>query len=458
MDYLTYWKLKDKPFEDTRNTKFFFPGENHSAALTGLLYLTQNWNMNFGLLTGESGSGKTMIRTILEHRLHSENFKVVSLENSYYPFHHLLMKIINQLAGKNMLDKASDEYHTMNMFKELLFTTVIEHHLQLVILLDETHQLRKECLAKLKNLTDIDSEEENFISIILFGQPELKSLIRSIPQLDQRVSVRFHLNYLPANEIKDYINHRLSVAGCPNENIFIDKAIEYIYEGTRGIPREINRIARIALDHARSLGLQRVTESIIRDVLKDINLQSAISEDPGKTELFKKKPFSIKSLDRSLVPNDKIESKKKGESFFQGTTRKEKPVGKRVLILDDSPMEENLLFSFLVDMGYPTILDKKKDGCVENIPGVADVVLIMFNPNNDSDISLFGQINKLKNIIKIPILWVLEKQNSNLLNKKVKEMDIEVSQDLILFIPFKRQELKNKIDYLYSLRVCSKII
>ncbi len=87
MDYIGYWKLKDKPFENTRNSKFFYSSENHAEALERLLYIIRNRNMNFGLLTGEIGSGKTITKTVLEHQLLKENFEVVSIENSCFPFH-----------------------------------------------------------------------------------------------------------------------------------------------------------------------------------------------------------------------------------------------------------------------------------------------------------------------------------------------------------------------------------
>ncbi len=284
MNYVDYWKLKDKPFESTRDTKFFFLSENHAEALERLLYVIRDRNMIFGLLTGDIGSGKTTTKTMLEHHLLKENFEVVSIENACFPFHPTLIEIVSQLQNQRIDIKENDEYTAMNMLKDHLVKIVIENNRHLVILLDEAHQLDNDCLDKIKNLTNICGEDENYITILLIGQPELKARIRSLPQLDQRVGLRYHLKHLPSKEVRDYINSRLKVAGATNDEIFSDEAVDLIYQATRGIPRDINRISKLALDNAFSLKKKNVSGSIIKSIFKDTNLQSRTSEDLGKTD------------------------------------------------------------------------------------------------------------------------------------------------------------------------------
>jgi len=284
MDILNYWQLREKPFESTRNSKFFFPSQNHSEALDRLLYVIRDGNMNIGILTGEIGCGKTITKTALEHQLLNENFQVVSIENSCFPFHPTLIEILSQLKNIKVDMKENDEYTAMNMLKELLVKIVIEKKRHLVILMDEAQQLKNETLDKIKNLTNICSEVENYLTIVLIGQPELRGRIKSLPQFDQRVSLRYHLKHLPDEEIKDYIYHRLRVAGCDNKAVFTKAAIDLICEATNGIPREINRICKLSLDTAFAFNENNISKTIVNSIVKDINFHGNASEHLDKTD------------------------------------------------------------------------------------------------------------------------------------------------------------------------------
>jgi general secretion pathway protein A len=273
MSYLAYWKLKDKPFEGNPNIKFFFVSHEHGEALARLRYMIRDRNMGIGVLTGEIGCGKTITRFVLEKMLETTSFEVVSLENSDLPFIYLLAEFLDQIeAGSVNLSQLS-KYELMFRFKKTVRDRIVNQGKHLVIFLDEAQQMDLKTLDELKNLTNLTSKSGNYLTIILVGQPELRDILHGMPQVDQRVSMRFHLNFLSRKEVKGYVEHRLSAAGHPTCKIFDKEAINLIYIESKGIPRRINRICKLALDHGYSLQLPKIGKNIITSINKDLHRQ-----------------------------------------------------------------------------------------------------------------------------------------------------------------------------------------
>jgi general secretion pathway protein A len=259
------------PFDNTRDTRYFFPSAGHAEALSRLLFLAEDRNMGMGLLTGEIGSGKTMLRTVLHARLPPETHTKVSIENSLLSFDDLLLEIMSQMQGQRL--RASDypdRYSRLAAFKRQLTEQIAGHGRHLVILLDEAQQLDLPSLDALKGLTNIASERKNFLTIILIGQPELRGRLRQLPQVDQRVSLRFHLKAMTADETREYVRHRLTVAGYHGEFPFDVEALDTLFHASRGIPREVNRICKIGLEHVLAEQLGHFTEAAIATVVDDL--------------------------------------------------------------------------------------------------------------------------------------------------------------------------------------------
>jgi len=259
------------PFDNTRDTQYFFPSAGHAEALSRLLFLAEDRNMGMGLLTGEIGSGKTLLRTVLHARINTETHVRVSIENSLLGFDDLLLEIISQIRGERLLPSdCSDRYTRLSIFKRLLTEQVAGHGRHLVILLDEAQLLGLEDLDAIKGLTNIASERQNFLTLILIGQPELRARLRQLPQVDQRISLRFHLTALAAEETAEYVRHRLQVAGYQGDFPFTDNALDVLYGASRGIPREINRVCKIGLDHVLNNALDRFTGESLSAVVDDL--------------------------------------------------------------------------------------------------------------------------------------------------------------------------------------------
>lgn len=263
--------LRDAPFDNTRDTRFFYSSAGHAEAISRLEFMVDDQNMGMGMLTGEIGCGKTITRTVLQNRLTHDRHVVVTVENCLLEFDELLLEILSQIRQERVTSaQLPDRYSRLSEFKQTLMRKVVEKNRHLVILLDEAQQLSASGLEEIKALTNIASERRNFITIILIGQPELRSMVKGLPQVDQRISLRYHLNPLSPKEIYEYMMHRLHIAGYQGPPPFTREAMVSLSQASHGIPREINRICKLALDHVIATGQTRMDSNAIHTVTRDL--------------------------------------------------------------------------------------------------------------------------------------------------------------------------------------------
>ena len=282
MGYLEYWNLKEKPFEELCDTRFFFESEDHREALDRMLYVVNDRNMNMGLLTGEVGSGKTITKNVLIGSLPRHSFEIVDFENSSFSFNDILFDIVRRITFRDSRlallsdeePERSDKYLLMQIFKKKLETLLYEEKRHLVLLFDEAQQIEDSVLDEIKNLTNIGSRMENFLTIFLVGQPELREKVRKLKQVDQRIFLRFHLNNLDYNGSIKYIQHRLRIAGLEHGAIFTSLGHEIIFRSTGGVPREINRLCKLTLTYGYSQELTEIAREDIQVILDDLQAHS----------------------------------------------------------------------------------------------------------------------------------------------------------------------------------------
>ena len=282
MSYLKFWKLKEKPFEELCNPKFFFESDDHREALDRMLYVVNDRNMNMGLLTGEVGCGKTITKKVFENSLPKQQFETICFENSNFSFLDILFDITNRITFRDYrlaLDEQqqisrTDKYALINLFKKKLETLAFGEKRHLVLIFDEAQQMANDVLDEVKNLTNICSETQNFMTIFFVGQPELRDKIKSIKQIDQRIFLRFHLNTLDFNNTSKYVFHRLRIAGLEYTSIFNSQAIEVIFRATGGVPREINRLCKLALSYGFAHELSEIDGEVIEVILEDLKRHS----------------------------------------------------------------------------------------------------------------------------------------------------------------------------------------
>jgi general secretion pathway protein A len=279
MAYVRYWGLKERPFEELCDTRFFFESDDHREALDRMLYVVNDRNMNLGLLTGEIGSGKTMTRNVLRASLPTNDFETICFENANFPFNDILYDICKRISFRDAriamteedaLPPRDDKYMLVTTFKKKLETLVYEEKRHLVLVIDEAQQMDAAVLDEIKNLTNMSSETENYLTIFLIGQPELREKIAALKQVDQRVFLRFHLNNLDYTNAVKYIQHRLHVAGVDTRAIFSSLGLEMIFRATGGTPREINRLCKLALNYGFAHSLPEIRREDIEVILQDI--------------------------------------------------------------------------------------------------------------------------------------------------------------------------------------------
>jgi general secretion pathway protein A len=277
MDLLEYWNLSERPFEPTWDTRFFFQSRDHDEALNRLAFLVGERTMLFGMLTGNIGCGKTLTRAVFAERLDSRRFCIVTQENSAFSFSELLELVLEELDG-NPPGAGQTKFARVERLKRAISRVHAEER-HLVLVFDEAQDMTPATLNELKLLTNLNRAGQSYLTIILVGQPELRELVASLPQIDQRVSLRFHLNAMDLEDSRNYVRHRLTMAGHPTGELFAPEAIERAHQVTLGVPRELNRIAKLSLEFAWVKEYPEVTlnavEAVVRDLQRHQNLPKA---------------------------------------------------------------------------------------------------------------------------------------------------------------------------------------
>jgi len=162
----------------------------------------------------------------------------------------------------------------MRLFTTQLETLVYEEKRHCVLIFDEAQQIESRVLDEIKNLTNISSETENFLTVFFIGQPELREKVASLQQINQRIFLRFHLNNLDYGNTVKYIQHRLRVAGIDSRTIFTSPAYELVFRVTGGVPREINRLAKLALTYGYTQRCSEIGREDIEVIIDDFNQHS----------------------------------------------------------------------------------------------------------------------------------------------------------------------------------------
>jgi len=262
--YQAHWKLREKPFENTPDPRFIYYSRKHEEALSRMLYAVRE-RKGAALLTGEYGSGKTLLSRVLLQELSSTQYESVIIFNPRLPALELINEIANQLSGdtSSLLSK-TDAIHNIN---EILYKNEKENKHTVVIIDEAQSILDEDSFEELRLLLNFQLNDRFLLTIFLLGQIELKEKINNLPQLKERIAVRYNLTALSEEDTKKYIQHRLKVAG--SEDIFQNDAYSEIYRFSGGIPRKINNICDMALLVGYGEETSEIDGKIIRVVASD---------------------------------------------------------------------------------------------------------------------------------------------------------------------------------------------
>jgi type II secretory pathway predicted ATPase ExeA len=262
--YLNHFKLNSKPFAMNPDPAFLYESAQHAAALTMLEFAMES-QTPFCLLTGEIGSGKTtLIHRLL--RMLRKQVTVGLVSNAQSRFRSIYPWALSALGIVD--DDPSDigQFEALNDF----FIREYGQGRRTLLIFDEAQNLSVRTLEELRLLSNVNSEKDVALQIMLIGQPELRRKLErpQLKQFAQRVAVDFHLNALTLPEAGAYVRHRLKVAGG-SDPIFDRQAIEVIHERSGGIPRLMNQLCDLSLVYAFAEGVQHVTAKLVAEVLLD---------------------------------------------------------------------------------------------------------------------------------------------------------------------------------------------
>jgi len=264
--YDKYFGLNDKPFSIAPDPRFLFMSEQHREALAHLLYGVGDGG-GFVLLTGEVGTGKTTVCRCLLEQL-PENTRLAFILNP-------------KLSAVELLATACDELKitypenaSLKQLTDSLNEFLLQSHaagLKVILMIDEAQNLDADTLEQIRLLTNLETNKEKLLQIILIGQPELKDMLakHELRQLAQRITARFHLNPLTLEETQSYITHRLEISGF-NDTLFDQKAVEELYLRTSGIPRLINVLCDRSMLGAYAKNRRQIGPNVIKQAAAEV--------------------------------------------------------------------------------------------------------------------------------------------------------------------------------------------
>jgi general secretion pathway protein A len=258
--YEEFYGLREKPFTLTPDPHFFFLSEHHREAFEHLLYGIQE-KEGFILITGEVGAGKTTLCRALLDKIDPNATNTALILNPMFSERELLQCILGDFGVQTTATTKKELLDDLNQF--LLNQQAADRNSILII--DEAQNLSPAVLEEIRILSNLETEKEKLLQIILMGQIELKEKL-SLPQLrqlNQRISVRYHLQTLGKEEVPRYIQHRLTVAGSSGDIHFESGAVQEIYSYSQGIPRLIN----LAADRALLAGYAEQSREIKRQTV-----------------------------------------------------------------------------------------------------------------------------------------------------------------------------------------------
>ena len=275
--YESFFGLKEKPFRMTPDTRYFYPSAKHTDALNHMVYAIEE-RRGFVVITGEIGSGKTTLSRVLFQKL-DPSTKTAIIRNTQLTAKDLITLTLEELEIPYRL--GSTKVQLISRLNDYLVEQLRENN-NVVLLIDEAQNLKPNVLEEVRMLSNLETETEKLIQIILMGQPELKSKLwlKELTQLRQRVTLHYHLMPLDEFETVAYISHRLHVAGGNSTPVFASDALPKIFRHTHGVPRLINGLCDRALLTGYVNETTTIGPSTIDEVAREL---PALIEEPVTT-------------------------------------------------------------------------------------------------------------------------------------------------------------------------------
>jgi general secretion pathway protein A len=262
--YEKFYGLKEKPFQIVPNPSYLYMSPTHENALTYLEYGLME-NVGFILLTGDVGTGKTTLVRYIMNQFETEK-DIAVIFNTDVSTDELVYLI---LQAFDLEPEQVSKARNLEIFYQFLIKKYAENK-QVLLIIDEAQNLSDEALEGVRMLSNLQSDDQNLIQIMLVGQPELKNRLQQPGHnpFAQRIAVNFFLSGLAENETQSYITYRLEKAGG-RPDIFNPEAIDMIFKASGGIPRTINLLCDAALVYGFGYELETIDTTVVEQVIKD---------------------------------------------------------------------------------------------------------------------------------------------------------------------------------------------
>jgi general secretion pathway protein A len=267
--YNEYFGFKEPPFSITPNPRFLFFSTKHTEALNHMLFgITEG--KGFIQLTGEVGSGKTTLCRALLDRL-GDKYKTAMILNPCLTVTQLLKTVIDELGLKAPSQDRIDLLNTLNAY----LLSQMARKQRVVLIIDEAQDMSLDLLEQVRLLSNLETDEEKLLQIVLIGQPELRARLddHRLRQLRQRITIRFHLHSLSKDEAEYYIHHRVQVSGGNGVPRFNRGALRGIYRYSNGVPRLINAVCDKTLLCGYVAGTNQLTSRHVKRAVRELEGQ-----------------------------------------------------------------------------------------------------------------------------------------------------------------------------------------
>lgn len=265
--YLSHFGLRELPFGITPDTSFAFACRAHQEALNTLLVAVKNGE-GFIKITGEVGTGKTLLCRRFLAMLERGSFASAYIPNPYLEPRALLLALADELGVA--AERDADQHQLLKALNKALLDLARQGK-RVVLCLDEAQAMPLETLEALRLLTNLETEKRKLLQVVLFGQPELDGKLaqESVRQLRQRITFQYRLGALARKELSYYVAFRLRVAGYRGPELFRRAALRVLYRASRGVPRLVNILAHKALLLAYGEGREAVRAKHVRIAAAD---------------------------------------------------------------------------------------------------------------------------------------------------------------------------------------------
>ncbi|GAA6184461.1 MULTISPECIES: ExeA family protein [Alteromonadaceae] len=264
--YLYHYGIKELPFTLTPNTSYFFGLPSHKEALAVLVTALKTGE-GFIKVTGEVGTGKTLICRKLLNELPGD-FVTAYIPNPFLSPAELRRSVASEL-NVALTDHSDQQEFTHRIQQRLIH--IHQQNKGVVLIIDEAQALPMESIEALRLMTNLETESRKLLQVVLFGQPELdqKLALPELRQLKQRITFSYNLRLMDADQVFQYVRHRMAVAGYKGQELFSKKCCERLFKASKGTPRIVNVLCHKALMLAYGEGKKEVSLEHIRLAIND---------------------------------------------------------------------------------------------------------------------------------------------------------------------------------------------